>query len=107
MSDATDVLPVQRFSPAPGIWVDRTEKSVAITGAMELYGDEANGARAQSIEHVINNTWNETFPDGYAVRCNITVGYRGPGSSADDNAAQIEAKQMRRSSETSRGPTAP
>jgi hypothetical protein len=44
MSD--EVLPVGRFSPAPGIFVDRTEKSVVITGAMELYGPEASAARA-------------------------------------------------------------
>jgi hypothetical protein len=92
MSEASDVLPVQRFSPAPGIWIDRTEKSVAVTGAMELYGDEANAARALSIEHSINATWTQTFPDGYAITCNITVRYRGPGSSAG-NATQIEAKQ--------------
>jgi hypothetical protein len=92
MSDSNEVLPVQRFSPAPGIWVDRTEKSVAISGAMQLHGDEANAARAHSIEHAINASWNSTFPDGYSVTCNVTVRYRGRKSSADDNATQIEAK---------------
>src|SRR5688572_8471150 len=51
------VLPVQRFSPAPGIWIDRTEKSITITGEMELFGPEATSARAQSVQDSINNTW--------------------------------------------------
>jgi len=46
--------------------------------------------RAQSIEHSINHTWTEAFPDGYAVTCRITVRYRDPDSAAGD-ATQIEA----------------
>jgi Domain of unknown function (DUF4157) len=88
-----DVLPVARFSPAPGIVVDRTERSVSISGAMELYGAEATPARAASIQSSINTTWTRTFPDGYSVTCNITVTHRGPGSSAG-TATQIEAARI-------------
>lgn len=93
MSGPNEVLPVGRFSPAPGLFVDRTEKSVTITGAMELYGAEANAARAQSIQHTINTAWTQDFTDGYSVSCNITVRYRGAGTSAG-NATQIEAVKM-------------
>lgn len=57
---------------------------------MELYGPEATAARAASIQHSINDTWNRTFDDGYSISCNVTVKYRGPESSAG-NATQIEA----------------
>jgi hypothetical protein len=87
------VDPVARFSPAPGIIVDRTEKSVAITGNLELYGDEATIGRALQIQQVINQTWTMSFSDGYDVKCNIFVRLRLPGSSAG-NATQIEAKKM-------------
>ncbi len=89
----TSVAPVARFSPAPGIFIDRTEKSVSISGAMELYGPEANAARALSIEQSINKTWNASFPDGYTVKCNITVRYRD-ASTAAGNATQIEAAMI-------------
>jgi len=90
-------LPVGRFSPAPGLFVDRTGNSVAITGAMELYGPEATAARAQSIEHSINSTWTKAFPDGYTVSCNVSVRYRGSGTSGG-NATQIEAVNIDRPS---------
>jgi hypothetical protein len=87
------ISPVARFSPAPGLFVDRTEKSVAISGAMELYGPEATAARAQSIEHSINSTWTSVFPDGYSVSCKITVTYRSEGASSG-KAAPIEAVKI-------------
>ena len=88
---ANDVMPIGRFSPAPGIWVDRTDKSVKITGTMELYGGEATAARALSIQQSINTTWTQNFTDGYSVSCNVTVRYRASGSNASPNTAQIEA----------------
>jgi hypothetical protein len=57
---------------------------------MELFGPEANSARAHSIEQSINNTWTKGFPDGYAVACDIKVRYRDTASSAG-KATQIEA----------------
>ena len=89
MSD--EVLPVGRFCPAPGIFVDRTLNSVNITGSMELYGPEATAARAQSVEHSINDTWTHSFPDGYSVSCRVFVRYRNGDSKAAANATQIEA----------------
>jgi hypothetical protein len=97
-----DVLPVAKFSPAPGLFVDRTEKSVSISGAMELFGPEANAARASSIQNSINTTWTHGFPDGYAVVCNITVTYRS-GASGAGNATQIEAENISGPSHVSPG----
>lgn len=85
-----ELPPFGRFSPTRGLWIDRTDRSIRITGAMELYGDEATPARATQIQNTVNTTWTKTFADGYSVSCNITVRYRGPGSSAG-NFAQIEA----------------
>ena len=89
----SDAPPIGRFTPAPGIFVDRTEKSVLIEGKMELYGPEGNSARAQAIERSINTTWTTSFPDGYTSTCRISVRFRPEGSSAG-TAAQIEAKKM-------------
>jgi hypothetical protein len=86
------LLPVGRFSPSPGLIVDRTENSVVISGLMELYGPEASPSRAASIQHAINTTWTRTFDDGHAIACAIVVRYRAPGSSPT-YATQIEAKK--------------
>lgn len=96
-----DVNPVARFSPAPGLFVDRTEKKVEITGKMELFGPEATGARAQSIEHSINSTWTATFPDGFFVTCKVAVTYRPQGVAAGE-AGQIEAVKIEGPSHVSR-----
>lgn len=87
------VLPVVRFTPSPGLFVDRTETSVVIGGLMELSGAEATHARAQSIQQSINVVWTQTFSDGYSVKCNVSVRYRGPGSSAS-NVTQIQAAKI-------------
>lgn len=84
---------IARFSPSTGIVVDRTGGSTSITGALELYGDEATVARAATIESSINSTWTQSFSDGYSVSCRITVRLRGPGSSAG-NATQVEAAKI-------------
>lgn len=89
MGDSS-VLPVSRFSPAPGLFVDRTEKRIEISGDMELFGPEATSAAAISIAYSINTTWTATFPDGQAVVCKVRVTYRLPEEKAG-NAAQIEA----------------
>lgn len=83
-------LPIGRFSPAPGIWVDRTERSISITGNMEAYGSEATSAIAATIQQTINNTWTQRFPNGYSISTNITISYRSPGTDASSNRAQIE-----------------
>jgi hypothetical protein len=90
---ATNVSPVARFSPAPGIFVDRTNDSVSISGTMELFGPEATPARAGSVQHSINTVWTQSFPDGYSVSCKVDVIYRPPGTKAG-NVAQIEAIKM-------------
>jgi len=97
-----DVLPVESFSPARGLTIDRTEKSVSITGAMELSGSDASAVNAALIQSSINKTWTKTFPDGYSVSCNITVGYRPPGSESG-NATQIVAEKISQPSYVSHG----
>jgi hypothetical protein len=97
-----DVLPVARFSPAPGLFVDRTENSISISGAMELYGPEASAVRAASVQQSINTNWTRTFPDGHSVSCNITVTYRPSGSKAG-GATQIEADKIAGPSHVSPG----
>jgi len=97
-----DVLPVAKFSPAPGLFLDRTDRAVSISGAMELSGTEANAARAALIQNTINTVWNHTFQDGYSVMCNIKVTYRGRGSKAGD-ATQIKADKISGPSHVSPG----
>ncbi len=92
MGDAS-VSSVGRFSPAPGLFVDRTENKIAIGGAMEMFGPEASGARAQSVRKTINAIWTATFPDGHSVACNVSVAYRPPATAAGD-VAQIEALKI-------------
>jgi hypothetical protein len=87
------VSPVGRFSPAPGIFVDRTMNDISIVGTMEMFGPEATPARAASVQHTINTTWTQSFPDGYSISCQVTVNYRPPGKAAS-NVAQIEAIKM-------------
>jgi hypothetical protein len=82
--------PVGRFSPSPGITVDRTGTSVLIFGQMELSGPEATAGRAVSIENSINSNWTRTFKDGFEITCKIRVAYRARGSSAGA-ATQITA----------------
>jgi hypothetical protein len=87
-------LPIGRFSPAPGLWVDRTERSIRITGTMEVYGAEATAARSVTIQSSINTTWTRTFSDGYSISTNVTVNYRGAGVNASASATQIEIINM-------------
>jgi hypothetical protein len=87
------VVPVGTFNPSPGLFIDRTEKSVVIGGLMELSGAEATVARASAIQQSINLIWTQTFSDGSSVRCNVTVRYRGPGSKAG-NVTQIQAAKI-------------
>lgn len=84
---------ISRFSPAAGLWIDRTGGAVNISGTMEMYGAEASEERAKTVQDSINNTWTRDFPDGFIVRTNITVTFRGSGSSGG-SATQIEACKM-------------
>jgi flagellum-specific peptidoglycan hydrolase FlgJ len=88
-----DVLPVAKFSPAPGIFVDRTATSIHISGTMELHGDEASPERAKAVQDSINSAWTHAFPDGQNVSCNVSVNYRGSGSEAGQ-VTQIEAAKI-------------
>lgn len=60
---------------------------------MQLYGPEATASRDQSIAHSINTIWTASFPDGYAIACQVRVSYR-PESAAAADVVQIEAVDM-------------
>ena len=87
-----EALPIGRWSPASGLWVDRTENSFKITGQMELYGDEASAVRSTQVQNCINSTWTRKFDDGYEVTCIISVRLKGSGGTGP--AAKIQAKKM-------------
>lgn len=90
-------LPFGRFSPSKGIWVDKTENRLRITGTLEIYGDDASPAVALQVQHTINSNWTFSFSDN-DVTCNVLVKYRPAGSSAGP-VTQIEAAKMFRSSQ--------
>jgi len=94
---------VGSFSPSPGLFVDRTGQSIRITGRVEVYGDEANAARASQVEATIERIWNATFPDGFRVSCDVNVTYRPSSQDADSGATQIEVTRTASPSHVSRG----
>jgi hypothetical protein len=94
-----DPLPVQRFSPAKGIVIDRTDRSIAISGDMELWGPEASTERAATIQGSINSAWTKTFPDGFSVSCAVRVTYRPTGTAAGD-VTQVKTSKRVGPSET-------
>lgn len=94
-------IPFGRFSPAPGLTIDRAGNNVAITGTIEAYGSQATADRARIMQETINRIWTVTFPDGVSARCSVTVRYRAPGTPAG-NVAQIEVKEMTTDSNVSR-----
>jgi hypothetical protein len=86
-------LPVERYSPAKGIYITRTDKEFKISGKMELYGPEATPIRARTIQDSINQIWTRTLQNGYKIKCNIIVEHRANGTKAG-NASQIEALKI-------------
>jgi hypothetical protein len=60
---------------------------------MELFGPEATPGRAHSIARAINQMWTASYPDGYAVRCNIIVRLRSAHIAAS-KVVQIEAVKI-------------
>jgi hypothetical protein len=89
MSDVKALPDVARVYTAPGIFVDRVDKTISIGGFMELYGPEATPERAHKVQESINRTWTRAFED-YSVTCNVKVTFRGPGRSPG-RVVQIEA----------------
>src|SRR5262249_7258828 len=85
-------LPVERFSPNPGLWIDRTDNSITITGSMEMSGAQATAARALSVQSSINSVWTATFSGGFAVASRVSVRYLGTGSAS--GVTQIIAVNM-------------
>ncbi|MBL8589564.1 MAG: hypothetical protein JNK46_13605 [Methylobacteriaceae bacterium] len=98
-------LSIDRFSPSPGLFVDRTGKKTTIAGAMEMHGPESTPARAATAQTSINTTWTSSFADGTSVVCTIVVRHR-PKGVARSPVTQIEALAMKGPSyvhETPRG----
>lgn len=95
---------IRRFSPARGISVDMTEKSIAITGRMQVWGTDATPAKANEIAASLNRNWSRVFSDGYTSQCTVTVSYRGKGDLEDSNVLQIEySRNITRSKATKGG----
>lgn len=87
-------IAIDRFSPSPGIFVDRSERVTTITGAMELWGPEATAARAATATASINTVWTQTFADRTSVACSVTVRHRSKGQKAGP-VTQIKALAMK------------
>ncbi|MDO8144908.1 DUF4157 domain-containing protein [Isoptericola sp. 178] len=97
-----DGLPVERFSPALGLLIDRNGSTIRIFGTMEVSGPEATAARAAQIQQSINQMWTVAFPDGSSVVTQVVVRYRAPGTPAAD-VTQITIQQMAGPSNVSGG----
>lgn len=85
-------MPVASFSPAPGLFVDRTERRLSISGNLQIFGAEATPALATTIKNTIEGMWNASFPDGFRVSCSITVTSRA--ASDRPAGAQIEITRI-------------
>lgn len=93
MGEELRELPFGRFSPTKGIWVDKTERSLRISGQMEMFGDDASVATASQVQQTINSTWSFSFPDGNSVSCHVVIRFR-PAGSPEGQVTQIEAGKM-------------
>jgi LysM repeat protein len=62
--------------------IDRLDKEVRISGSMEAEGDGATPGNVAMAEATINRYWNQSFPDGRRVICNVSVLRRSAGSSS-------------------------
>ncbi|MBK9081879.1 MAG: hypothetical protein IPL88_07275 [Rhizobiales bacterium] len=74
--------PVGRYSPTSGLIIDRTGNAVAISGAMELFGEAATPDMATTLQNTINTAWTQSFPDGHTVTCSVRIQFRVPGAQA-------------------------
>jgi hypothetical protein len=76
--------PFKTYSPAQGIYVDRIERTIRVTGSMDLYGSGASAQAATDIQTAINRDWSKTFSDGWSITCAVSVTHRpaGPTSTA-------------------------
>jgi hypothetical protein len=93
---APAAVEVRTFRPTTGLVVDQTDRTLAISGRLEAYGPEATAANAAAAEATIRRYWNQTFPDGHAVTCTVTV-TAGDGSAS--NAAKIYMAKVSGSSQ--------
>lgn len=70
-----------------------------ISGTIEAYGPHANEANAAQAQATIRQFWNQGFPDGYSVTCDVTVVYR---ASPSGNVVTIEMDKITGPSNVSR-----
>ncbi len=73
----------RRFSPAPGITVDIAASSISIAGRAQVWGPQANPARATLIQDSINRIWTANFANGFRVSCAMQISHRASGPPAD------------------------
>jgi hypothetical protein len=82
------------FSPAQGIKVDRIERKIEISGALDIFGTAATAAIASTIQGTINSSWTKTFGDGFVIKCAIVARLRPAGGAASALAFPIEVKDL-------------
>src|ERR1019366_336344 len=92
-SQPSAVEEVGTFHPAPNITVDRTGSSMRISGTIKAYGSDADATKAATAQATIRQYWKGSFPDGYAVTCDIVVSYEASPSTSW-NEATIEMTQI-------------
>src|ERR1019366_7909788 len=92
-SQPAAAVEVGPFHPAPNITVDRTGSSMRISGTIKAYGSDADATKAATAQATIRQYWKGSFPDGYAVTCDIVVSYEASPSTSW-NEATIEMTQI-------------
>jgi hypothetical protein len=79
---AAAVEEVGTFFPMEGLTVSVTGQKVVISGTLLVEGAEATPANLSAGQATINSYWTKSFPDGFAVTCNVALVPKGSGSGA-------------------------
>lgn len=79
-------------TPGPGISVNvsRSGKRAEVNARLQVYGTEADAAKAGTIQNTISSNWNGSFPDGYQVITNVGVTHRAQDHGEESDATQVE-----------------
>lgn len=82
------------FSPAQGIKVDRIERTIEISGGLDIFGTAATSAIAFTIQNTINHSWTKRFTDGFEIKCAVVATMRAPGASFNPAAFPVEVLDL-------------
>ena len=64
---------VGSYPAAGSLIIDRTDKELVITGSIEVEGDAATPGNIATARGTIERYWNQSFPDGRRVVCDISM----------------------------------